>query len=139
MTTTVATNAAAGGMAWGRNEKTPVRESRPRPAKLPAAIARAAHLYRQTLYSSRIVAAVSFFIAAALAAGNHGNPPSVMFSLLALALLNAAPSGYVARYRFRAEIERVARTDGYSAPDARRLSHEVFAEWSASPLDVVTT
>jgi hypothetical protein len=138
MTTTLTTGDAV-RMAWGGNQDPSVPKTKAHIHNLPAVIARAAHLYRQTVYSSRAVAAVSFFVAAALAAGNHGNPPSVMFSLLALALLNAGPSSYLARHRFRAEIEKAALKAGYSAEDARRSSVEIFKEWSASPLDVVTT
>lgn len=138
MTTTLTTNEAA-RLAWRGGDEPVVPKAPSRPHNLPAIIARAAHLYRQTVYSSRAIAAGSFFVAATLAVVNHGNPPSVMLGFLALALLNAAPSSYVARYRFRTEIETEARASGFSAQDARRLSEEVFAEWSASPLDVVTT
>ncbi len=138
MTTTLTTSEAT-RLGWGGSDEPAVPKVPARPHNVPGAIARAAHLYRQTLYSSRAIAAGSFFVATALAVGNHGNPPSVMLGFLALALLNAAPSSYVARYRFRNEIETAARASGFSAEDARRLSGEVFAEWSASPLGVVTT
>lgn len=137
--TTRKTNSAEKQMSSGAHDGGTARESRPRPVKLQAALVRAAHVYRETLYSSRSVAAIAFFVAAALAAGNHGRPASVMFGMLVLALLHAAPSGMMARYRFRSEIQRAALAEGFTPEEARRLAVEVFAEWSAIPQSVTVT
>jgi hypothetical protein len=121
---TMPTYEAATGMA--------PRESgaRPQLGDTRAALDRAVQAYEQTVYQSRTVTALAFFLATVIAVGTQGSAAEPLLGLVAIALLSAVSSIPLARYRFRAEITRIARHAGLAEMDARELATAMLSDWS---------
>jgi hypothetical protein len=96
-----------------------------------AAIGRAENAYAHSVQQSRMMSAVCFLVAAALAVGTVGAAATPMICMLAIAVLSSLTSKPIAGHQFRLEIQRTARAQGHSENDARSIAASMTAAWQA--------
>ncbi|MBK9259674.1 MAG: hypothetical protein IPM54_07510 [Polyangiaceae bacterium] len=94
-------------------------------------IARATQAHDHEVYRARVVSAIAFLVATALAVGTDGATPNAMLGFLAISIASALSSKPLARHRFRTEIDNHMRGTGLSANDADKLARSITAKWMA--------
>jgi hypothetical protein len=90
-------------------------------------IARAEQIHAQTLSQLRMLSAICFFLAAALAVGAPGHSVGFMAVCLGMAAVVSASSKWMALRSFRLEVERAARAQGMSESEAQRAAASMTA------------
>ncbi|MRG95628.1 hypothetical protein [Polyangium spumosum] len=118
-------------LSFGRAESTRARGGKEEPtlANPEVVLARAEGVFTHSIHQSRLVSAVCFFVAAALAV--FGLSTSFMMVFLAFAVLVALASPPLALREFRLEIERAARSQGLPVAAARHVAAEKTAAFRA--------
>ncbi|UQA58685.1 hypothetical protein [Polyangium aurulentum] len=93
----------------------------------PSTIARAEAIYAQTHAQLRLLAAVCFFLSAALAIGAPERSVGFMAVCLGMAAVISASSKWMALRDYRLELEQAARAQGLSESEAQRAAASMVA------------